>query len=69
MSSGGFYYSPELRCPDCGERVHPGLVGDMRAHARASGVAVHFGCGECGTMLQVGGARGKAVQMKEKRHA
>ncbi len=67
--SAGFHRSPELRCPDCGERIHPGLVGDLRAHARASGVAVHFGCGECGTMLQVGESMGQVVKMKERRRA
>lgn len=50
--SAGFRYSPIARCPGCGARIHPMLIGDIMAHAEASGIPVRFGCAACGALLE-----------------
>lgn len=49
--SAGFYRSPKAACPVCAEPLHPGMVGDIRAHAEASGEPVRFSCSSCGAAL------------------
>ena len=51
--SAGYYYSPLAVCPKCNATVPPGLLGDMIAHARSSGVVVRFGCRSCGVGLKI----------------
>lgn len=51
--SAGFHYSPRANCPACQATIHPGLLGDLVAHAEASGRRVLFGCASCGADLRI----------------